>query len=127
MLNNHVVVGLGSLFARRTDRRTLLGRVSRGTFAAAASLALGAGMAIPAYADCSCSYPNNNACSDCPNVGGCSNFCSFCTEGQNPLCPWPTGYWTVQCNGCFIYCSDCNCGGSICGCTSACIPSAPSR
>lgn len=123
---NTVAVWLGEAVARRTDRRSFLGRVSQAAFAGTAALAVGAGLTVPAYAQCQCSYPHTNWCgSGCPNAGGCPSGCSFCTQGQEDHCRYPTGYWTVNCGSCFIYCSDCWCNSSVCGCTSACIPTRP--
>lgn len=104
-----VTVITGEFLARRSDRRTFLGRMAQAAYAAAIQ------------ASCECSPPYGVYCSNCPGAGGCPSGCSFCTQGQDSSCPWPSGYWTTNCGSCFYYCSDCRCGDQICGCKSTCI------
>lgn len=136
MSEKMVVMTLGEFFARKTDRRTFVGKASKVILAGAAALSMGVGSKMGMTytsvlaADCQCAFPNPSepACPDsaCVNTGGCASPYNTCRQGDDPACLYPAGYWTSPCSACgggggFIYCYDCKLSGQpACGCKSIC-------
>jgi hypothetical protein len=98
--------------ARRTSRRSILGKALSGVFAIGASALLGVTLSTTqSKASYPCDFPwGNCAAQDCWGQY-CTNHCSFSTSYHNPYaCWWDSG----------VECCDCACGDQgfvwACGC-----------
>lgn len=131
-------------FARRFNRRTMVGSTVKGLFATVAAVTVGQltnfGNAFAATT-CVCDrdWTAGNRCDaygyPCPHKtspnNGCPTGCSICTTangGCSGFCNWSSGHW-VSCSNLgsshkgYKLCWDCKCGTCkhVCSCLSGCI------
>ena len=129
-------------FARKFNRRKMVGTTVKGVFATIAAASIGQvaniGQAFAVTCACDDNWTTGQKCGVL-GYGGCSNNvnttfgcpgnCSVCKNGDcGGWCNWSSGHW-VSCTGCcasgkgYRLCWDCKCPDCKhkCSCLSACI------
>lgn len=111
---SELVRSLSEGVARRSDRRSFLGKIARSAFVGAAAIVVHSSLANVAAGCQGCHYPNGTSClaynsSFCDYGGDCAGGCS-----RTSAYGYPGGCWSDDCG---FTCCDCSCPGyADCGC-----------